>query len=119
MVDNPYRFNHARNRIANLDMVGAVSPRPGLPMTAGGDAVADYFLRHGYRYLVVVAPDAAKQLYRRDHWEKNARVGEEVWKESAHFYLEAFDAFDALRGSRVHLAEVAGMTTLDLATRHP
>ena len=50
---------------------------------------------------------------------KQQKDSDRVWKQSAHFYLEAFDAFDELRATRVHLAETAGMMTLDLATRKP
>jgi hypothetical protein len=119
MVDNPSHFDHARNRIACLDMVGGVSPPPGIPLAAGGDAVAAYLLGAGYRYLIVVSPDASSSLYRRDTWVKQQKHSLPVWERSAHFYLEAFDDFDDLRKTRVHLAEVGGMTTVDLATRAP
>jgi len=118
-VDNPSHFDHRRNMIECLDMIGAISPRPGIPLAEGGDAVATYLLELGYRYLIVGNPDAAASLYRRDTWVKKQKDAEEVWKKSAHFYLEAFDDFDELRRTRVHLAEAGDMTTLDLAKRKP
>jgi hypothetical protein len=119
LVDNPSRFDHHRNRIACLDMIGAISPRPGIPLAQGGDAVADYLVGLGYRYVVVIAPDKAASLYRRDIWQKQQKNSDPVWMKSAHFYLEAFDDFDDLKKTRVHLAEAGNMVTLDLATRQP
>jgi hypothetical protein len=119
MVDFPSHFDFARNRIACLDMIGAVSPPPGIPLAAGGEAVAEYLVRAGYRYVVVVSPTAANNLYRRDVWERQRTGGDPIWAASAPFYLEAFDAFDDLRRTRVHLADAASMVTLDLTQRQP
>jgi hypothetical protein len=116
MVDEPGNFDFARNRIESLDMVGAMAPPPGLPLREGPGAVADYLVSHGYRYAIVVHPDAAGYLYRRDTWERNLAAGTlPVWKRTAFHYLRAFDAFDGLRKSRAHLADAGSMTTLDLS----
>jgi hypothetical protein len=116
MVDEPGRFDFARNRIESLDMVGAMAPPPGLPLREGPDAMAEYLVSHGYRYAIVVHPDAAAYLYRRDTWEHNLTAGAlPVWKRTAYHYLRAFDAFDGLRKSRAHLADAGSMTTLDLS----
>lgn len=119
LVDSLSHFDHARNRIASLDMVGAVAPDGPLPLAAGGEALAAYLVAHGYRYVVFVHPTTAHGLYRRDVWERNQRDSLDVWKWTAHFYLEMFNAIDQLLASRVHLADAAGMTTLDLATKSP
>jgi hypothetical protein len=117
-VDKPYQFDFTRNTILNLDMLGAVSPRSWVPYERGGDAVADYFRARSVRYLIVVDPTKAFALYKRDTWVHNA-AGETlpVWKASAHFALEAFDAFDQLRATRVHVCDDNGMSVLDLQTR--
>jgi hypothetical protein len=117
MVDEAGRFDFRRNRIESLDMVGAISPPPGLPLFESAEDVADYLVAQGYRYVIVVHPDASASLYRRDTWQKNARDGLPVWKRTAHDYLQAFDVFDKLRETRVHLADVGSMTTLDLTRR--
>jgi hypothetical protein len=119
LVDDPSHFDHRRNRIACLDMIGGVSPKPGIPLAGGGEAVAAYLLDQGYRYLVVIRHDAARSLYRRDIWVKQQKESDPVWMASAHFYLEAFDDFDELRRTRVHLADAGNMTTLDLGARSP
>jgi hypothetical protein len=118
MVDEAGKLDFRRNRIENLDMVGAVSPPPGLPLHEGAEAVADYLVAKGYRYAIVVHADAAKYLYRRDTWQKNLGPGAPlVWQRTAHQYLEAFDTFDDLLKSRVHLADAGSMTAMDLARR--
>jgi hypothetical protein len=117
LVDEPAKLDFKRNQIESLDMVGAISPPPGIPLFGNPDGVADYLVRLGYRYAIVAHPDTAAYLYRRDTWEKNALTGEPVWKRTAHHYLRAFDVFDALRKTRTHLAEKGGMTVLDLSSR--
>ncbi len=117
MVDDPYYFDLRRNVIHSLDMVGAVSPPPRLPLFDGPEAVASYLVSHGYRYAIVVHPDAAAELYRRDLWKKQQVEAAPIFKTTAIYYLTAFDVFDELRRTRLHLADAAGMTTLDLTLR--
>jgi len=114
MVDEAGRFDFRRNRIESLDMVGAISPPPGLPLFGGADGVADYLVALGYRYAIVVDPDQAAELYRRDTWKKQAAEGRTVWKATARYYLQAFDVFDELRQTRAHVADAGAMTALDL-----
>jgi hypothetical protein len=115
MVDEAGHFDFRRNRIESLDMVGAISPPPGIPLSGNAEGVADYLVAQGYRYAIVVDPDAAADLYRRDTWKKEAAAGRRVWKQAARYYLEAFDVFDELRQTRVHLADAGSMTALDLS----
>jgi hypothetical protein len=118
MVDEAGRLDFRRNRIESLDIVGAVGPPPGVPLFFGGaEGMADYLVALGYRYAIVVHPDEAAYLYRRDTWEKAASEGLPLWKRTAHHYLQAFDAFDKLRETRFHLADAGSMTALDLARR--
>jgi hypothetical protein len=114
MVDEPGRFDFRRNSIESLDIVGAVSPPPGIPLFGNAEDISSYLVSLGYRYAIVVHPDAASHLYRRDTWEKNASDGLPVWKRTAHHYLQAFNSFDKLRATRVHLADAGSMTALDL-----
>jgi hypothetical protein len=119
LVDEPWTFDFGRNPIESLDLVGAISPPPRLPLEKGGDAVASYLVGLGYRYAIVVHPDAAVYLYRRDTWRGLAPTALRLWQHTAHYYLEAFDDFDSLRGSRIHMADVGSMTALDLTQRSP
>ncbi len=117
MVDQYDRFDLKRNAIESLDMIGAISPPPGLPLFAKPDAVASYLVAQGYRYLIVVHPDAANYLYRRDVWERLQRDSPPLWQRTARFSLRAFDVFDELRRTRVHVAESGSMTAIDLTRR--
>ncbi len=119
MVDEPGDFDFRRNRIEMLDMVGAISPRPGIPLFEDPERVADYFVSLGYRYLVVVHPDAARYLYRRDVWRKTQNDGEPQYRRTARFPLRAFDVFDKLRQTRAHVADAGSMTALDLTKKTP
>jgi hypothetical protein len=114
MVDQYDHFDLRRNDIQSLDMIGAISPQPGMPLFGSADDVAHYLVDQGFRYLIVVHPDAANYLYRRDTWQKLQRDSAPVWQRTARFSLRAFDVFDELRRTRQHLADSVGMTALDL-----
>ncbi|MGD0680015.1 MAG: hypothetical protein ABSC94_31920, partial [Polyangiaceae bacterium] len=116
MVDQFDRFDLRRNPIESLDMVGAISPPPGLPLFGPADSVADYLVSQGYRYLIVVHPDTANYLFRRDAWQ-HTDAYLDVYKRTARFYLRAFDVFDELRTTRVQLGQAGNMTALDLTRR--
>jgi hypothetical protein len=117
MVDQYDRFDLRRNEVESLDMIGAVSPPPGLPLFRSADAVADYLVAQGYRYLIVVHPDAANFLYRRDVWQRQQQSALPVWQRTARFYLRGFDVFDELRKTRAHVADAGPMTAMDLTLR--
>jgi hypothetical protein len=114
MVDQYDQFDLRRNDIQSLDMIGAISPQPGIPLFGSPDDVAYYLVNHGFRYLIVVHPDAANYLYRRDVWQKLQRDSAPVWERTARFSLRAFDVFDELRKTREHIADTPAMTALDL-----
>jgi hypothetical protein len=117
MVDDPGHFDLRRNQIESLDMVGAISPRPGIPLFGSPEGVAHYLVDLGYRYAIVVHPDASASLYRRDTWERNLNDSLPVWRHTAHDYLRAFDVFDKLRQTHLHVADAGSMTALDLTRR--
>lgn len=119
MVDEFGRFDLRRNRIESLDMVGAVSPPPGLRLFESPDSVAAYLVAQGYRYAIVVHPDAANYLFRRDVWQHAEKADDTlaIWRRTARFYLRAFDVFDDLRARYVLLKETKTMTAIDLVRR--
>jgi hypothetical protein len=120
MLDDPFLLDFGRNRIDLVDLPGAASPAPGMPLD-DDEKLASYLLAHGYRYLAFVRPSASKSLYRRDHWQRqlNDMKTEEIWRQSAPFYLSTFDRFESLARSRAVLFDDAGMVALDLAARGP
>ncbi len=51
VLDQPFRLDFKRNRILTWDQPGAASPPPHLPIGRGPDALAQYLLGQGVRYV--------------------------------------------------------------------
>jgi hypothetical protein len=118
MIERPYHLDYARNPVLHLDLPGAASPRPGLPLTAGGEAAAEYLLSQGLRYLAFTRPDSAEtDIYRRAHWRKQLTGRWPIWRNTAPFFLHAFDIVDELAASRRKLHDDGKLVVVDLATR--
>jgi hypothetical protein len=116
MVDESFWFDFRRNRVDLVDLPGAASPEPGMPLE-DDEKLVSYLKGQGYRYIAFVRSTASKSLYQRDHWNKVlVKPGPEIWKLSAPFYLKMFDRFDSLAKSRLRLYEDANMMALDLGT---
>jgi hypothetical protein len=118
MLDDAYWFDFKRNRIDLVDLPGAASPPPGMPLD-DDERLVKYLADQGYRYLVFVRSTASKSLYKRDHWTRirNSAKAEEIWKRSAPYYLDTFDRFDSLAKSRQVLHDDGAMVALDLQTK--
>jgi hypothetical protein len=54
-----YQMDFRRNPIWQIDLVGACSPPPGLPLGQGGEKVRDYLRHNGVRYMIVSLRDFA------------------------------------------------------------
>jgi hypothetical protein len=119
MLDEAFWFDFSRNRIDIIDLPGAASPPPGMPLD-DDDRLASYALEHGYRYLAFVLPTASRALYRRDVWEKqlsNPNDGLEIWRLTAPVYLHTFDRLTGLAKSRLKLYDDGTMVAVDLGAR--
>jgi hypothetical protein len=117
MLDEPFLFNFRRNQIDIVDLPGAASPRPGMPLD-DDEKLARYLRDKGYRYVAFVRPASSKSLYRRTVWTRNLTSGVlPIWKLSAPFYLNMFNRWDGLAGSRAHLYDDGQMVALDLEAR--
>jgi hypothetical protein len=118
MIERPYLLDFARNRIELFDQPGAVSPRPGVPLLAGGEKVADYLIGQGVRYLAFSRPDKANQpLYSRPHWKAQLSSPTRIWRSVAPLYLAAFDVVDQLAQSRRRLYDDGHFVVIDLTVR--
>jgi hypothetical protein len=119
MLDEPFWLDYRRNPINLVDLPGASSPAPGMPLD-NDEALAGYLKAQGYRYLAFVRSTASKSLYRREHWNKqltNPSQELEIWRLSAPFYLKTFDRFDGLAKSRLKVYDDGTMVALDLETK--
>ena len=72
MLEKPYRLDFRRNRIMSLDIPGAVSPAPGIPILDGPEEVAGYLLGKSIRYVAFIKETASFELYQRAAWERQA-----------------------------------------------
>ena len=124
LLDEPYRFDFARNPIVNFDMPGAVSPAPHLPIGEGPEALAKYLSSVGLRYVAFAVREDSF-LYQRGLWETHAlnpvppRDGTTLGallKAQAPFYLDVFDNLEALAKTRVNV--FADGPTHVLESRH-
>jgi hypothetical protein len=115
MVEEPYRFDFRRNRVAVLDLPGVVGPRGGIPVFEGPDPVASYFRDQGYRYLALVDTVTCSELYSERAWEGHARQKPTVPQNFiATRVLDIFANLARLAQSRKRLFEAGGMVVIDL-----
>jgi hypothetical protein len=116
MLDEAFWFDFKRNPINLVDLPGASSPAPGMPLD-DDERLASYLGGQGYRYVAFMRPTASRSIYRRDLWSKQlASPTEPIWRLTAPFYLKMFDRFEGLARSRKHLFEDGRMIALDLGT---
>jgi hypothetical protein len=85
-VDQPALLNASRFDFATLDVVGAASPAPHIPILAGGLAVVAYLRRLGYTGVVASVTEATG-LYSYKSWEKNETSGIPDYRVEARYFL--------------------------------
>lgn len=118
MIERPFLLDYARNRITHIDLPGAASPPPHLPLAAGGEKVADYLLAEGIRYFAFVRPDRAQSdIYSRAHWQRLLTGSARGWRITAPSFLSTFDDLDQLAQSRHRLYDDGHFVVVDLAAR--
>jgi hypothetical protein len=113
MVDDPWRFDFARNSIHVLDLPGLVSPGPGMPLEDPG-ALARYFLARDIRYLVYVKPAASYDLYRHNVWEDHAHSSDVELAVMAKYFLKVFDRVAELSRTQATVYDKNNLVVLDL-----
>lgn len=114
MVDEPYNFNYARNRIYNLDVPGALSPPPGLPFFGPVAEWKQYFATQGIRYITFIRPTQSRGNYVRPYWFRRFFHEDEIWRRHAPYYIYAFDALEELAKPSRILFEELGLVVIDL-----
>jgi hypothetical protein len=84
-------------------------------MFHGPEAVRDYLLGKGIRYLAFVRGDYSRYLYRRTFWEKRIFVdASELWQTMGAYIIAGLDNFEALARTSKVLFERDGTVLLDL-----
>jgi hypothetical protein len=118
MIERPYLLDYARNPITHIDLPGAASPRPRMPLAAGGEQVAGYLLAQGIRYFAFVRPEKAQsEIYSRAHWTRLLNGRARIWRITAPLFLSTFDAVTQLAATRRRLHDDGHLLVVDLAQR--
>jgi len=117
-VDEPFRFDLKRNQIFNIDEPGGMGPKPGYPVFKGAEAVADYFLAHGIRYLGAVDFHKSRSLYNLDLWRKFLKGWERSYVgHEARVVVDSMESVESLIKSRRKLYDDSYVRIVDLSQR--
>jgi hypothetical protein len=122
MLDQPFRLDFKRNRIFSWDQPGGSSPKPHLPIGRGPEAVAQYLLDHGVRYVAYfygASPEYNNSWEGRLKGPAPARDGKSrgaQLRAMARYYVDIFANLRQLTTSRKQLYADNGAYVLDLAT---
>jgi hypothetical protein len=98
-----------------MDYPGLASPKPGLPLFKGPDALAGYLGSLGIRYVAVLDPRRTTTLYDQRTWQQHAAEGGEMMANfAASGVLDLFASLEQLRDSRQRVFDEGGMVVMDL-----
>jgi hypothetical protein len=114
MVDEPYRFDYAQHRIYNLDVPGAVTPKPGMPFFGPIEDLEAYFSTLKIRYVACVTEKGSHANYIRPYWFDRFYHHHEIWRRHAPYYIYILDAFVALSKRHRRIFEEDNMVVIDL-----
>lgn len=118
MVDEPHRLDFDRNRIVILDIPGAVSPSPGLPMFSNNPTgVIGYFRKQSIRYLLMVAPACSMELYREDSWAAHWHGESTELRGLSRLMFDAFGWMKDLRVNHKVIYDRGGLILIDLGSK--
>ncbi|MGE5184461.1 MAG: hypothetical protein ACM31C_20465 [Acidobacteriota bacterium] len=118
MLDDPAFLDFHRNPIANLDTPGLASPEPQLPTFRGPDALRDYLLGQGYRYIAFVRPDRSRYVFRREFWVWRAFNGTQFFQAVSAYTIDMIDSLTALAITDRVVYEDDGLVVVELDASH-
>jgi hypothetical protein len=114
-LDKNFLLDFRRNIIYIDDLPGGASLPPGIPSFKGPDAIADYLLQHGIRYLAYSYGDEA--AFSRHEYSDRLKPDVNVWlRRGAQIAYDFQDNCVLLGKSRKKLYDDGHMFVLDLAT---
>ena len=88
-TDYPFLFDYKRNDVVNLDVLGAVSPAPGLPFGRTAEAMTRYLRDQGVQYVISTVPRTSICLYSPKAWRFNV-VHHKPEKSMAPYFFDWF-----------------------------
>jgi hypothetical protein len=113
-VYEPWRFDYKRNDLLILDFLGGMGPKPGWPFEKGPEALADYLVANGVRYLVWIDFGVQHEFYNKEHWQENLTLKGHYLEGEAVIQLDAEDAIEKLTALRHIVFKSHKMTVVDL-----
>jgi hypothetical protein len=114
-LDKNFLLDFRRNTIYINDLPGGASLPPGIPAFKGPDALADYLLQHGIRYLAYSYGDDA--AFSRREYADRLKPHVNIWlRRGAEIGFDFQDNCVLLGKSRKKLYDDGNMFVLDLAT---
>lgn len=112
-VDTPYGFDFARNEICTADLPGG-SAIGKWPLKQGAEALRNYLVNLGFKYIIASDFDNAMLLYTRKHWSDHQRP-EWFFKEiNGKYFLDFMDNVDALAKTNRVVATAANLRLIEL-----
>ena len=116
VVSHPFALDYRRNRIAAVDIPGAVSPDPGMPFFQGPAALKAYLKGRDIGFILHRDFDRPGGcLYDRALWIHNrTRADYREGRFLARYYLDLMDNLDALGGSETVRKTAHGVTLIEL-----
>jgi hypothetical protein len=114
-VPEPNRFDMKRNPVFSVDSPGGLGPSPGFPTRQGPEALNQYFLRNGVRYLITVEfHGGTTDLLNIDRWNEALKREHNYGAYEAPFVIDALTSIEKLVQTRRVLYANFGMTVTDL-----
>jgi hypothetical protein len=114
-TDYSQLFDYARNDFMNLDIIGSVSPAPGLPFFQGAQAKVAYLRQQGIDYLVVTQSSHSVSIWNATTWSfwiSQLKPTGRLW---APYFLDWFSTLNALRQRNPNaIHDVGSLTVFDL-----
>ena len=118
-LTDSYLLDFSRRQIFLADVPGAASPPPGWPARQSGEALAQFLLAHGVRYLAYTYADGASETDGAAA-EQSANPRNSQWiRSEAEIVLAAHHQYEQLGQTRRHLYEDGHSFLLDLADPLP
>lgn len=114
-VHQGWQFDFKRNDLFALDVLGGMGPKPGWPAYKGAQALGDYLIGNGIRYLIWVDFNLPSEFYNRAHWQSHLSKEGYFLQGEARLQLDAEDAIEQLTSMRSVLYRAHGMTVVNLA----
>ena len=115
-LDKNFLLDFRRNPVYVNDLPGGASLPPGIPIFKGPEALADYLLDHGIRYLAYSYGDEAS--FSRAEFGNRLDPDVNVWiRKGAQIAFDFQDNAVLLARTRKKLFDNGNMFVLDLATR--